>query len=225
MTFELKDIVPWGRNLNEYITMFNLTESELNKSIISIGDGPASFNSELKDRSRVISIDPIYKFSSREIKSRIEEARPHILSQLQINKNKFVWGRVKNIEELEKLRLKAMNNFLKDFEKGKIEKRYIGHEMPNVLNFENNHFDLGLSSHFLILYSQLGLDFHLASINEMLRLAKEVRIFPIINLNGEKTELLKDLIDHYEKTIMVRIVKTDYEFQKGGNEMLVLKNN
>ena len=47
MKFELDKVVPWGRNLQEYKEMFNLLNKDLNKDIISFGDGPASFNSEL----------------------------------------------------------------------------------------------------------------------------------------------------------------------------------
>tara|TARA_A100001015_G_scaffold301243_1_gene387811 strand:- start:2516 stop:2731 length:216 start_codon:yes stop_codon:yes gene_type:complete len=48
MPFELKNTVPWGRTLKEYQNIFNLTESDLDKEIISFGDGPPSFNSEMK---------------------------------------------------------------------------------------------------------------------------------------------------------------------------------
>lgn len=65
MAFELKGTVPWGRNLEEYKKMFNLTDSEINKRIISFGDGPASFNCEMTQKNKsVISIDPIYQFSA-----------------------------------------------------------------------------------------------------------------------------------------------------------------
>ncbi len=68
MAFELKDVVPWGRNLDEYINMFGLTDFDLNKRIISFGDGPASFNCEMTNLNRkVISLDPIYQFSKSEV--------------------------------------------------------------------------------------------------------------------------------------------------------------
>ena len=116
-----------------------------------------------------------------------------------------------------------MDNFLIDFELGKTENRYVNHEMPDKTSFGDLTFDLGLSSHFLILYSQLGLDFHISSINEMLRIAKEVRIFPILNLDAKKSELLDKLIRHFQMNFIVDIEKVDYEFQKNGNEMLTIK--
>jgi hypothetical protein len=119
--------------------------------------------------------------------------------------------------------MSAMDEFFRDFEIGKSQGRYISHEFPKRTAFEDMHFDLGLSSHFLILYSQLGLSFHIASMTEMLRICKEIRIFPILNLNAVKSELLEDLITYFERDYHVAIEKVDYEFQKNGTEMLKVK--
>ncbi len=224
MAFELKNTVPWGRNLDEYRAMFNLTNYDLDKRIISFGDGPASFNFEMTSLNKnVVSIDPIYRFSKDELKQRIIETKDIVIEQTKNNLENFVWTKIKNVNELEKIRLSAMDNFLQDFEAGKKENRYLNHEMPNKTKFDDLPFDLGLSSHFLILYSQLGLDFHILSINEMLRVAKEIRIFPILNLNAERSELLNDIMECFQKNYIVKIEKVDYEFQKNGNEMLLLK--
>lgn len=224
MAFELKNTVPWGRNLEEYRSMFNLTDYDLDKRIISFGDGPASFNFEMTGLDKnVVSIDPIYGFTADELKQRIIETKDIVIEQTKNNLENFVWTKIKNVEELEKIRLSAMDNFLIDFELGKTENRYVNHEMPDKTSFGDLTFDLGLSSHFLILYSQLGLDFHISSINEMLRIAKEVRIFPILNLDAKKSELLDKLIRHFQMNFIVDIEKVDYEFQKNGNEMLTIK--
>ena len=47
MAFKLLAVVPWGRTLEEYKTMFTLSTENLQKSIASFGDGPASFNVEM----------------------------------------------------------------------------------------------------------------------------------------------------------------------------------
>lgn len=224
MAFELKNTVPWGRNLDEYKSMFTLTESDLNKRIISFGDGPASFNYEMTLLGKdVVSIDPVYQFSTNDLKLRIKETKDIVIEQTKNNLQNFVWSNIKTVNELEQIRLAAMDNFLHDFEIGKKECRYINHELPNKTDFDDMTFDLGLSSHFLILYSQLGFDFHISSITEMLRVAKEIRIFPILNLDAKKSELLERLIKYFETDFIVNIEKVDYEFQKNGNEMLVIK--
>lgn len=224
MAFELKNVVPWGRNLKEYKSMFKLTDADLNKRMISIGDGPASFNHEMTRLSKsVVSLDPIYQFTESELTQRIEETKDIVIEQMSKNKDNFIWTNFKDIEELESVRLSAMNDFLKDFEIGKKEKRYVTHSMPEKTSFPDLTFELGLSSHFLVLYSQLGLEFHIQSINEMLRIAKEIRIFPLLNLDAKKSELVDDLIAHFQTDYIVQIEKVDYEFQKNGNEMLTIK--
>lgn len=224
MAFELKNVVPWGRTLEEYIKIFKLTESDLNNKIISLGDGPASFNSEMtKLNKKVVSLDPIYQFTKAELKQRIDETKETVLEQMRANQEKFVWKDIKNVDELEQIRMGAMSNFVNDFELGKEQQRYVYHELPNSTKYDTQEFDLGLSSHFLILYTQLGLDFHIQSITEMLRVSKEIRIFPILNLNAEKSEVLEDIIIHFNADFDVSIESSDYEFQKDGNKMLVIK--
>lgn len=224
MAFELKNTVPWGRNLDEYKNMFKLTDSDLDKRIISFGDGPASFNTEMTSQGKsVVSIDPVYRFTEDELKQRIIETKDIVIEQMKNNFDNFVWTSIRNIQELEDIRLSAMNNFLQDFKKGKENSRYINHELPNRTDFSPKHFDLALSSHFLVLYSQLGLDFHLESVKEMLRVATEIRIFPLLNLNAEKSEVLDGLIEYFNTDYSVSIEKVDYEFQKNGNEMLRIK--
>ena len=44
MNFHYKDIVPWGRSFDEYLDMFNLSEEDLMRDIVGVGDGPASLS-------------------------------------------------------------------------------------------------------------------------------------------------------------------------------------
>ena len=225
MAFKLENVVPWGRNLKEYTEMFNLTQVDLNSKIISFGDGPASFNVEMTKNSKsVLSLDPIYQFRAEDLQNRIEVTKDTIFEQTKHNQEKFVWEKIKNVDELLNIRMKAMDEFLLDFEKGKKEKRYLHHELPNATNFEDKTFDLGLSSHFLLLYSQLGLEFHINSFNEILRICKEVRVFPILNLNAEQSEVLNEIMTYFSSNYIISIETVDYEFQKGGNKMLKIKS-
>jgi hypothetical protein len=224
MAFELKNTVPWGRNLEEYTKIFDLTEMDFQSRIISFGDGPASFNSELtKLNGSVVSIDPIYQFSAAELEQRIAETAEIVLEQTRANQANFVWKNIRDVDHLAQIRLGSMAKFIADFETGKAQGRYQYHELPNKTEFADLSFDLGLSSHFLILYSQLGVDFHIQSIAEMLRVCKEVRIFPLLNLDARKSEVLEPIMEHFQHDFEVDIKTVDYEFQKGGNEMLVIK--
>lgn len=224
MAFKLDSVVPWGRTMDEYKMMFQLDESDMSKKIAGFGDGPACFNYEMTERNgNVVSFDLIYQFSKDDIEKRIEEVRDVVMQQMKENMNNYVWKNIKSLAELENTRMSAMKKFLSDYEKGKVEGRYIFHELPNKLPYEADRFDIGLSSHFLLMYTALGYDFHIASMSEMLRVCKEIRIFPIVDLDANKTELVKNVIDYFKKAYKVEIVKTKYEFQKGENKLLIIR--
>lgn len=224
MAFQLNNVVPWGRNMEEYRLMFRLDEDDIAKKIAGFGDGPACFNCEAtREGGHIISFDPIYQFSKEEIQKRIEVVRITVMQQMRENMDNYVWTNIKNLEELENIRMSAMRKFLDDYELGEAEGRYVFHELPNKLPYETGSFDIGLSSHFLLMYTALGYDFHVRSITEMLRVCKEVRIFPIVDLDANETDLVKDVIQYFKKSRNVEIVATDYEFQKGENKLLIIK--
>nr|WP_319373363.1 SAM-dependent methyltransferase [uncultured Methanobacterium sp.] len=222
MGIKYESVVPWGRSYPEYVAMFNLTPSDLNKSILSCGDGPASFNSSMNQKGKnVVSIDPVYSLSRTEIEKRIDETCKIVMAQTKNNQDKFEWSGIGSVEELFKIRIESMKEFLSDYEVGKHANRYITAELP-FLPFESNEFDLSLSSHFLFLYTEnLSLEFHLKSIDEMLRVSKEVRIFPLLDMNAITSPYVNQVIDGFSrKGYDVETVRVNYEFQKGGNLML-----
>ncbi len=224
MAFKLDSVVPWGRNLNEYTMMFKLGEENLSKKIAGFGDGLASFNYEAKQKGYfVTSFDPIYQFSKSELQQRIEEVRVTVMQQIKENMNNYNWTNIKNLDELENVRMFAMRLFLSDYECGKSENRYICHTLPEKLPYEDNTFDIGLSSHFLLMYTALGYDFHIQAMMEMLRVCKEIRIFPIVDLDANKTDLITNVISYFKKRYDTEICETHYEFQKGDNKLLIIR--
>lgn len=223
---KLENVVPWGRNLEEYQSMFLLSNQDLQSKILGCGDGPSSFNFEATTQNvNITSIDPIYQFTRDEIQQRIDETSSVVSEQVRQNQKDYIWKNIKSVDELIEIRLRAMNDFINDYEDGKKQNRYIHNELPK-LAFENISFDLVLSSHFLFLYSEhFDLQFHRDSILEMCRVSKkEVRIFPLLNLKNEKSEHLESILKILnDRGFETKIVKTNYEFQKGADEMLTIK--
>jgi hypothetical protein len=223
---KLENVVPWGRNLEEYQNMFQLSKEDLQSKILGCGDGPSSFNFEAtKQNANITSIDPIYQFTRDEIQQRIDETSSVVSEQLKQNQNDYIWKNIKSVDELIEIRLRAMNDFINDYEDGKKQNRYIHNELPKLV-FENESFDLVLSSHFLFLYSEhFDLQFHRDSILEMCRVSKkEVRIFPLLNLKNEKSEYLEPILKILnDRGFETKIITTNYEFQEGANEMLTIR--
>jgi len=222
MTIEYHDIKPWGRSFDEYVRMFSLTPADLKRKIMGCGDGPASFNAELTERGgNITSVDPVYHFSVDQIRQRICETYDDVIGQTRKNQDKFIWQEIGSVEELGRIRMSAMAKFLEDFPAGMIQKRYIPDALPS-LPFGDKEFDLALCSHLLFLYTDnLSLEFHLRSLEELCRVSNEVRIFPLLDVNANRSLYVDHVID-FLKTGKRNVteVKVPYEFQKGGNTML-----
>lgn len=219
---KLEEVVPWGRTLEEYQAMFSLSETDLNAKILGCGDGPASFNAEMTELGHfVVSIDPIYQFSAEQIELRVRATYGPVISQVKQNSDNYVWKNFQDADELGRARLNTMERFLLGYDLGKKAGRYLYQSLPS-LEFADDQFELCLCSHLLFLYSeQLSLDFHLASIHELLRIAPEVRIFPLLTLNGRPSLYLKLILeDLSNKGYRTQVQSVVYEFQKGGNQML-----
>ena len=226
MDFHYKDIIPWGRSFDEYLDMFNLSEDDLARDIVGVGDGPASFNALMHQRGTpIVSVDPIYRYTETELRQRIQETYDDVIAQARQNQDKFVWTHIASVDELAEIRMQAMEAFCQDFESGKQHGRYIDASLPN-LPFPDGHFDLVLSAHLLFFYSaNRDLIFHLNAIRELLRIGSEVRIFPIVDVNSNPSPFLSLAIDELEKDgIACSIERVPYHFQKTGNEMLRLES-
>ena len=222
MAFSLDQVVPWGRSFDEYAAMFALSDSDLRKSFLGCSDGPANFNCVLTQRGGLaVSADPLYHFTKKEIKDRITETYAKVMKQTSENQHEFVWDHIASVDELGKLRMNAMNDFLRDYTKGRKQGRYIEAALP-FLPFKDRQFDIALCSHFLFLYSkQLSEDFHVLSIKELCRTASEARIFPLLELGSKRSRHLTAVTNRLRKDgFVVKIERVAYEFQKNGNEML-----
>ena len=226
MPIQLHEVVPWGRTLAEYERMFALGEADLCRAILGCGDGPASFNAEWTARGgQVVSVDPIYAFAAADIERRVHETYPLIMDGVEQHPDDFVWRDIASPAALGQLRLTAMRRFLDDYEAGRQDGRYLSAALPD-LPFAAGQFDLALCSHLLFLYSeQLGFAFHRAALDELCRVAREVRIFPLLALGSRPSPHLEPLIAEWRgRGFRVETVRVNYEFQKGGHTMLRLRH-
>ncbi len=227
MPFSIDQVVPWGRSAAEYLAMFSLDEADLGGRILGCGDGPASFNAKLTAQGHaVVSVDPLYAFPPAAIERQIERTFVEVMDQVRRNRDDFVWTHVPSIEELGRQRMTAMREFIADYPQGKIENRYVDASLPD-LPFRNDSFDLALSSHLLFLYSeQFDLAFHVQALAEMLRVASEVRVFPLLQIGGKASPHVDAVVAAFaslDSSAVAAVETVGYEFQKGGNRMLRLR--
>lgn len=225
---QLSEVVPWGRSYDEYVAMFQLSPGDLQKKILGCGDGPACFNAELTARGgQIISADPLYRFDADQIRTRIEAVYPQIVEQVAQSPEKFIWTTIPDVASLGRVRMAAMDRFLEDYEQSIPTKRYVNAALPQ-LPFETDEFDLALCSHYLFLYSDhVSQKEHIASMQELCRVAKEVRVYPLVTLGSDRVSAhlgpVMKALEH--DGITVSFTPVTYRFQVGATEMLVAKSD
>jgi hypothetical protein len=220
--FALDHVIPWGRSFEEYRRMFALSDADLQRRILDCGAGPASFNVQATRRgAHVISCDPLYQCEADEIRQRIAATYDTVLAETRRNQDDFVWGAIASVDELGAIRMAAMEEFLADYTMGRMAGRYVDAALP-VLPFLDASFDVALCSHLLFLYTDhLDETFHFLAVREMCRIAAEVRIFPLLSLDGASSRHVDPIAQVFTHLgFTVAIEKVAYEFRRGGNEMI-----
>jgi hypothetical protein len=222
MAICLNQIVPWGRSRLEYELMFHLTADDLANGVLDCGGGPSSFAAELSAAGvRVVSVDPLYTFTSAQIRARFEATVQPMLQQVRATPQDWIWRFHRDPDDLLANRRHAIEKFLADYDSTLREPRYIAGELPS-LPFVSGVFGLAVCSHLLFLYSDLLPEsFHIQSVLELCRVAREVRYFPLLTLRGAPTPYLpavQSVLNSQGWTS--EVVPVDYELQRGGNQML-----
>jgi len=202
--------------------MFALSAEDLSAGVLDCGGGPASFTAEMSaSGKRAVSIDPVYAFSGQEIRARFDATAGPMLAQVKATPDDWTWTYHRDPDDLLANRRSALEIFLADYERGLREQRYLAGELPS-LPFPSASFRLAVCSHLLFLYSDLlSQDFHIRSVLELCRVAKEVRIFPLLTLRREPSRYLAPVRAALSAAgWATEIVSVNYELQRGGNQML-----
>jgi len=221
----LKNIVLIGRTFDEYCRMFALDNDLLkSETILDVASGVSSFCAEANGKGyNVTASDKIYTSAPSEIEQKCASDLDAVIKQLPGVTDLYVWDYFKDIQSLKAQREKAYRSFIQYFKKhGK--GRYVPVDYP-AADFTHDQFNISLVSHFLFLYEdRLDYDFHRRTVLELLRItSKEIRIFPIVNLKGKRSSLVKPLMDDKDfEPFQISIKKVGYEFMKGANEMMVM---
>ncbi|KAB8127396.1 class I SAM-dependent methyltransferase [Gracilibacillus oryzae] len=219
---DLERIIFLGRTYEEYMAMFSFTEEELNgKKILDCPAGACSFTAVAnKSGMDVTACDIAYFHSEEDLKNKGLQDIDHAMEHMEKAKSNYKWEYFRTIDDLRHHRLQALHDVSSDMKE--FSERYMPVTLPS-LPFEEKAFDVLLSAHFLFTYAdRLDYDFHINTLNELLRVTKEeIRIFPLVDLEGKRYEHLEK-IKHYltENGYTVEEINVPYEFQKNANSML-----
>lgn len=202
--------------------MFDLARADLEAGVLDCGGGPASFVAEVARAGvRAVAVDPVYAFAADEIRARFDATVEPMLAQIRATPDDWTWTFHRDPEDLLANRRRALERFLTDYEAGREAGRYVVGELPK-LPFADGEFGLALCSHLLFLYSGLlSEELHVHSILELTRVAREVRVFPLLTLRRERSEHLEPVRAALaERGWRSEVTVVPYELQRGGNEML-----
>jgi len=212
----------WMCELKDYKRMFALTPEDLTLNIIDCAAGPSTFNAELTAQGgRVVSCDALYAMVFEKVQMETQELIETLLKRVQEKQEEFSWDSVSSLEELRKTYEAAARLFFDDFKKDKKHQRYYAESLPQF-TFKDYQFDLALCAHFLFdrtIHPEEN--FIVNSIKEMCRVAREARIYPLLDAKGEITKEVGPVMMQLQMAgYGVEIKEVDYGVEKKANAML-----
>lgn len=226
-TGSIGDMLISSRSLDEYRSMFNLTDDDLSQRILDCPGGAASFTSEVNDLGGdVTACDVAYMGHGAEDLATLAAAETDRGNRyVRTHAEQYDWTFFADPDEHQRIRRHAVDEFTAHMRRH--PHHYVAGRLPS-LPFEDSSFDLVLSSHLLFSYSDsLGHTFHVDAISELMRVARgELRIFPLVASGSSACyprfdDLLTDLRD---RNIACEVVDVGYRFQAGADHMVVCRH-
>ncbi|WP_131782281.1 hypothetical protein [Legionella gresilensis] len=218
----MSNLVLWGHHVDEYKEMFDLSDKDLAGKLLEFGSGPSAFNTEMtQDKKYCISCDPLFVLDKATLITKTTLVFSDMREKLTRDQDKFNFIAYGNLEGLIRKRRAGMQSFFNDYVQGKKEKRYL--PLKDItLPFSDFSFDLALSSHYLFAnIEEQDVGFHVAVIRELARVAKEVRIFPLVNrFNETSSQLGPVMLQLQQENYGLEVRSVDYNLQPKGNAML-----
>lgn len=213
-----------SRSLAEYRAMFSLTEADLTGRLLDCCAGAASLVAEANELGgRAVAADPVFAQGADEVAAAVRDSLQGGQQLIDDHEDQFVWDWYGDRARRDALRAEAAERFLHDVRR--FPQRYVAAELPR-LPFADKAFDVALCSHLLFTWARRWDEtWHRTALCELARVATEARVFPLVRAgDGSPTPFLASLVDSLRREgFSVEIRRVAYEFQRGGNEMLVIR--
>jgi hypothetical protein len=215
------DYLVSARSFEEYRAMFAITGADLAGTVLDCPGGGSSFTAGARAAgAAALAADPVYARPAAAAGQLAVAETRRGSAHTAAGADRYVWDFYGDIDGHAAIRRASAGLFAADI--AAHPGRYVPAALP-ALPFGSERFDLVLSSHFLFTYAdRLDARFHVAALRELYRVARgEVRVFPLLEQGGRAVPgLLGAVLAELDLPCCVRPV--DYEFQRGGNQMLVL---
>lgn len=207
-----------SRSYAEYRAMFDLPAA-LPGRILDCCAGGSGFTAAVPG---AVAADPAYAQSFAELETAVRRGTAQGGGIVTDHPEHFTWEWYGSVERRDAMRAEAADAFVTD--RRRRPWCYPAAALPD-LPFADGAFDLVLCSHLLFTWSdQLDQQWHLAALTELSRIGADVRIFPlVVQRTGEPVPFLESVRRELAAAgIETQVRQVPYEFQRGGDRMLVL---
>ncbi|QGQ19643.1 methyltransferase domain-containing protein [Cellulomonas sp. JZ18] len=212
-----------SRSEQEYRAFFALGDDDLAGRVLDCSAGASGFTAAVGAAGGdVTAVDPVYA-DPQALRDTVERSAAAGAALVDAHDDRFTWSWYGSPQRHRALRDAALATFLEDL--AARPERYVVGSLPD-LPFPDGAFDLALCSHLLFTWADvLDAPWHHAALTELLRVAHEVRVFPLVQRGaGEPVGFLPALLDTLrDEGRCVQVVPVPYEFQVGADRMLVVR--
>lgn len=211
----------WSHSLKDYLLMFDLRDADLEQPLLEVAAGASSVNAELRHHGyHAVSADPLYQTKPDMIETAVGVLQNQFEQRLLTYVDKFNWTDHFGPEELLANQRDIAAIFLKDYPLGLPVGRYQAQSLPK-LSFSDYQFHLSLCANFVFDGPYQDIPFQLQAIKELCRIAKEARIYPLLNAEGDVFPELGQVIQQLQnENYGVEVREVAFRLQKHGNAML-----
>jgi hypothetical protein len=186
-----------GFTLNDYIQMFDLTDSDLTRKILDYNAGCASFTQELAlNNPGVMACDNLYQHSPAVLWDKLNHLAMNSNAIKALLTPAFINERAQHIPQMMAHYAKVGST------------HYLNSKIENLI-FPDEAFHLALSAYALFTVTDhLSETYHINAILELLRVANEVRIFPLTNLQGKVSPYIGTILSGLQQQGLDTEIKT-----------------
>lgn len=217
----MRKLVLWGHDLDEYQSMFDWEIKKTSQlKILEFGCGASAVNAQLTARGiYAVSIDQLYCADENILHSRVmdafnERVKELLHHPLQLNTEEYG-----GLEAFIQKRREGCEIFFQNYAAALSQNRYL-QKLPD--SFSEGMFDCVFSSHYFFSGQDLGaVDEHVQQLLALTRVAQEIRIFPLIDYQGEPSPLLGPVMLNLQQAQCgLEVRKVKHTLYPQGNAML-----
>ena len=226
-SFQLSSIAFFGRDFDEYGSMFALDPVELRgRRVLDVAAGPSAFTAGANARGiDAVAVDPLYGLPADALATHALIDHRRVVAEMRRKPELFQRGTFGSINEAAAARAKSARVFVEDYAAHFVHGRYVGGTLPE-LPFGDGAFDVVLCAHLLFIYAQrLDFEFHLAACRELVRVSRgEALIYPAAGADGrEYAEIARLRAELAAGGVTVETRAVPHRFFVGSGTMLVLR--